>query len=132
MIIILNPAPALLELGATTLAGELALRQGHADAAIDLLRQAVRRETALTYDEPPPWYHSTRNRLGMALLAIGRAGEAETAFLDDLRVLPENGWSLAGLERALRAQGRETEAAAVAVRLAAAWREADAPALVDP
>lgn len=131
MIIILNPAPALLELGATTLAGELALRQGRTDAAIDLLREAVRRETALTYDEPPPWYHSTRNRLGMALLALGRAGEAEAAFQDDLRVLPENGWSLAGLERALRAQGREAEAAAVAIRLAAAWREADAPALVD-
>ena len=91
----------------------------------------MRRESALTYDEPPPWYHSARHRLGAALLAAGRAAEAEGAFRDDLRVFRENGWSLAGLERALRAQGRTADAEAVAARLGAAWRDADVPALAD-
>ncbi len=129
VVVILNPAPAVLELAAEVLAGQLALAGGRADAAAAHLREAVRREDALTYDEPPPWYHSSRHLLGTTLLRAGRPAEAEAAFRDDLRAYPENGWSLAGLERALRARGRAAEADAVAARLAAAWREADAPAL---
>lgn len=128
VIIILNPAPTLLELAAEVLAGKIALREGQVDRGITHLREAVRRETALTYDEPPPWYHSTRQILGAALLSTGRAPEAEAAFRDDLRIYRENGWSLAGLERALRAQGRDAEATSVAERLATAWRDADVPA----
>ena len=130
VIIILNPAPALLELAADVLAGALAMREGRVDSALSHLRDAVRRETQLTYDEPPPWYHSTRHLLGTAFLALGRATEAEAAFRDDLIVYRENGWSLAGLERALRAQGRVEEAATVAARLRLAWRDADVPASV--
>jgi len=127
VIIILNPAPSVLELAAEVLAGDIALRQGRVDQAVAHLRDAVRREKLLTYDEPPPWYHSTRHLLGTALLATGRTAEAEAAFRDDLRVFRENGWSLAGLERALRAQQRDAEADQVAARLATAWREADVP-----
>ncbi|HEX6048791.1 MAG TPA: hypothetical protein VFZ21_05975 [Gemmatimonadaceae bacterium] len=128
VIIILNPAPTLLDLAAEVLAGELALREGHVDRAIAHLREAVRCETALTYDEPPPWYHSTRHVLGSALLSAGRVADAEAAFRDDLRVYRENGWSLSGLERALRAQGRDAEAASVGERLTRAWRDADVAA----
>lgn len=129
VIVILNPAPAVLELAAEVLAGDLALRRGQVGQAIAHLRDAVRRETELTYDEPPPWYQSTRHLLGTALLSAGRAAEAEATFRDDLRVYRENGWSLAGLESALRAQGRDVEAERVAVRVRAAWREADVPAV---
>lgn len=129
VIIILNPAPAVLELAAEVLAGRLASARGAHDAAVAHLRDAVRREDALTYDEPPPWYHSTRHVLGTTLLEAGRAAEAEAAFRDDLRLYRENGWSLAGLERALRAQGRTEEAQAVRVRLDAAWKEADVAAV---
>ena len=129
MVIILNPARAVLELAATVLAGELALRQGRTDEALAHLREGVHREDALTYDEPPPWYHSARHALGTALLAARRPADAEAAFRDDLRVYRENGWSLAGLERVLRDQGREAEAAAVAARFATAWRDADVPAI---
>ena len=129
VIIILNPAPSVLELAAEVLAADIALRQGRVDQALTHLRDAVRREKLLTYDEPPPWYHSTRHLLGTALLAARRAAEAEAAFRDDLRVFRENGWSLAGLERSLRAQKRDAEADQVAARLATAWREADVPAI---
>jgi tetratricopeptide (TPR) repeat protein len=130
-IIILNPARAVLELAATVLAGDLALRQGRTDEALAHLRDAVRREDALTYDEPPPWYHSARHVLGTALLEARRPVDAEAAFRDDLGVYRENGWSLAGLERALRDQGRAAEAAATAARFATAWRDADVPAIRD-
>jgi len=42
-----------------------------------------------------------------------------------LRRNPENGWSLYGLERALRAQGRKDEAKTVAGRFESAWAHAD-------
>jgi tetratricopeptide (TPR) repeat protein len=128
-IIILNPAPAVLELAADVLAGAVALQARDAAAARRHLESAVRREDALTYDEPPPWYHSTRNMLGIVNLVLGDPTAAELAFRDDLRAYRENGWSLAGLERALRQQGRTDEAAAIAARLSVAWRSADAPAL---
>ena len=125
VIVILNPAPAVLELAAEVLAGDIALRQGRVDQALTHLQGAVRREKLLTYDEPPPWYHSARHLLGTALLTAGRPREAEVAFREDLKVYRENGWSLAGLERALRAQLRNAEAEQVATRFATAWREAD-------
>jgi tetratricopeptide (TPR) repeat protein len=132
VIIILNPAPGVLELAASVLAGDIALRDGRTESALNHFREAVRRETALTYDEPPPWYHSTRHRLGSALLSVGEAAGAEAAFRDDLRVFPENGWSLAGLEQALRAQRKNADAAKVGARLASAWRDADVPAVRRP
>ena len=129
VIIILNPAPAVLELAADVLAGELARREGRDVDALKHLRDAVRREDALTYDEPPPWYHSARHVLGTAQLALGQVNEAEATLRDDLRVYRENGWSLAALEQSLRRQGRDAEARKVAARLAAAWRDADVPSL---
>jgi tetratricopeptide (TPR) repeat protein len=128
MIIILNPAPALLDLASEILAGEVAAVAKRFDEAIAHLRVAVRLEDALTYDEPPPWYHSARNRLGEVLLTAGRPSDAEAAFREDLWFVRENGWSLSGLERALRAQGKDSEAAEIARRFADAWQYADSPA----
>jgi len=82
-------------------------------------------EDALTYDEPPPWYHSVRNRLGVTLLEAGRPAEAAAAFRDDLRHVRETGWSLSGLERALRADGKTGDAADAGRRFKAAWKYAD-------
>ena len=125
VIIILNPAPALLLLAADVLEGSIAQHTKRYDVAAKFFRAAARKEDALTYDEPPPWYHSARNFLGEALLQAGRKAEAEQAFRDDLRFVRETGWSLDGLERALRAQGKKTEADAVAGRLSKAWQYAD-------
>lgn len=127
VIIILNPAPTLLNIASEVLAGRIASHQKQHRAAIAHFRTAARLEDGLTYDEPPPWYHSARNLLGEALLDAGRPGEAEAAFREDLRFVRETGWSLSGLERALRAQGKKREAAEVAKRLENAWQHADGP-----
>ena len=127
LIIILNPAPALLKLAAETLAGQIAARQGRFDDAITHFRTAVTLEDALTYDEPPPWYHSARNMLGETLLEAGRPADAAAAFREDLRYVRETGWSLSGLERALRADGKSQEAGEIARRFKAAWKHADVP-----
>ena len=128
MIIILNPAPALLRLAAEVLAGQMAMTERRYDVAIAHFDAGVRMEDALSFDEPPAWYHSVRNLLGEALLAAGRAVEAEQAFRQDLRYVRENGWSLSGLQRALRAQGNNTAAAVAEARLRQAWKHADTPA----
>jgi len=125
MIVILNPAPALLKLAAEVLAGDIAAKQKRFDQAIAHLKTAVSLEDALTYDEPPAWYHPVRHVLGETLLEAGRPAEAAAAFVEDLHHVRETGWSLAGLERALRAQGRTGEAAEAGRRFKAAWTNAD-------
>lgn len=49
----------------------------------------------------------------------------EAVALEDLARFPGNGWSLLGLERALRLRGKASEAADVAARFAIAWSDAD-------
>jgi hypothetical protein len=59
------------------------------------------------------------------LLDAGKPADAEAAYSAELRRNPENGWSLHGLERALRAQGRKADAKGAAERFARAWVNAD-------
>ena len=121
----LNPVKSLLSIAERHLAADLAARAGRTDAAVKLLREAVALEDDLTYDEPPAWYYPMRQVLGNALLAAGRAREAEETFRADLKHNRENGWSLHGLAAALAKQGRKKEAAAIADRFNAVWAEAD-------
>ena len=114
---------SLLSIAHHTLLGEIALRQGRATDAIPHLEEAVRLQDALRYDEPAPWYYPVRESLGAALLAAGRAGDAERVFTEDLRRNPNNGWSLYGLAASLKAQGRDDSDARR--RFAAAWARSD-------
>ena len=126
-IIILNPAPAVLKVAELVLAGGMAARAGDYERAVALLKEAAEREAELTYDEPPPWHVPVRQVLGQVLLDAQRPGDAVVVFREDLRWVPRNGWSLHGLETALRKLGRDGEADAVARELAVAWKHADVP-----
>lgn len=106
-------------------AAELALAAGDTDEAVAILEVAAEREDALPYDEPPAWHAPVRQTLGAVLLEAGHAEAAEEAYRAELRRNPENGWSLLGLEKALRAQDRAEDADAVAARFEAAWAHAD-------
>lgn len=119
-----NPSTAVLAAHAPYLEGELAFRRGDRETAEAKLREAVRLEDALKYDEPPPASVPARHALGAVLLAAGKAKEAEAVYREDLRRSPENGWSLQGLARALRMQGKPG-AADVQARFRAAWKRAD-------
>ena len=77
---------------------------------------------------PRSWHcakRSTRHLLGAQLLAAGRASEAEAVYRDDLQRHPANGWALYGLAQALKAQHRQSEAAATEREFASAWKDAD-------
>ncbi len=114
-----------VRIGERFVAAEIARAGKDFGAAIAALNEAVAIEDTLPYDEPPAWHWPTRQLLGETLLAAGKAAEAESAYRAELKRNPENGWSLHGLERALRAQKRRAEADAVAARFAAAWANAD-------
>jgi tetratricopeptide (TPR) repeat protein len=118
-----HSANSLLSIAHNTLLGEIALRQGQANDAVPHLEEAVRLQDALRYDEPAPWYYPVRQSLGAALLAAGRAGDAERVFTEDLRRNPNNGWSLYGLAASLKAQKRDDSDARR--RFAAAWARSD-------
>jgi tetratricopeptide (TPR) repeat protein len=120
-----HPQRAILGIARGILAGELAAGEGRYPEAIAALEAALPLEDSLIYDEPEPWPIPLRHVLGAVLLEAGHADRAEAAYRQDLEVHPENGWALTGLERSLRAQGREAEADEVARRLARVWQRAD-------
>lgn len=120
-----NHAVAVLKVAEAVLDGEIAYRQGRADAAVARLREAVRREDALTYDEPPACTVPARHSLGAVLLASGRPKEAEAVYREDLKAYPGNLWSLLGLKRSLDAQGRAAEAKAADADLKKAQARSD-------
>jgi cytochrome c-type biogenesis protein CcmH/NrfG len=89
------------------------------------MREAVRHEDNLRYDEPPDWIQPARHTLGAVLLRAGRPAEAEAVYREDLQKNPENGWSLMGLRNALLMQGKGTDAAKADARFRKAWAHAD-------
>jgi len=101
------------------------LRRGEHGAGIAMLREATAREDKLRYDEPPSWIQPVRHPLGAALLQMGRFAEAEAVFREDLERLPDNGWGLYGLYRALQLQRKRAEAAVVLKRFDQIWARAD-------
>jgi tetratricopeptide (TPR) repeat protein len=120
-----NPAQTILSMARGMAAGELAFRQGRHEEAFTLLREAVKVEDELTYDEPPGWMQPVRHALGALLLADSRYDEAEAVFREDLKRHPNNGWSLLGLEQALTGLGRDPEVQQVAAQRAQVWATAD-------
>ncbi len=100
-------------------------RRGQTDPAFERLREAVRRDDALKYDEPWDWIQPARHSLGALLLQAGRAEEAEAVYREDLKRHPGNGWSLHGLAECLRLLGQEKEAKETQDRFNAAWARSD-------
>ena len=114
-----------LSIAVHALSGEIATRRGDLGAGINHFREAAKIEDTGLYFEPPKWYYPIRHSLGAALLKAGESAEAEKVYREDLRRFPENGWSLFGLAQALRAQGKNTEAAAAEGRFRRAWASTD-------
>ncbi|NNE43512.1 MAG: tetratricopeptide repeat protein [Gemmatimonadetes bacterium] len=120
-----NTGSDILLVAEAMLAGEVEYRRGNLDAAFRHLREAVRRDDALNYDEPWGWMQPARHALGALLLEQGRVEEAGEVFRADLRRHPKNAWALHGLEECLRRSGKESDADSVRAQLGAATVRAD-------
>ena len=120
-----HTAAQLLGIAGGILRGELLRREGKAEEGIRALEQAVVLEDKLRYDEPEPLNFSARHWLGAALLDAKRPADAERVYRTALQDHPNTGWSLIGLEQALRAQGRTAEADRARQEFDVAWKRSD-------
>jgi len=120
-----TPASHVLGIAAHALQGEIAEARGDFNSAIAHYQAAVEMEDANNYTEPPDWSQSMRLYLGAAMLAAGRAEQAEAVYRKDLEWNQQNGWSTFGLAQALEAQGRTDEATIVKRQFESLWRNAD-------
>ncbi|WP_373496786.1 tetratricopeptide repeat protein [Aquiflexum sp.] len=121
----INSLDSILEIAALVLEGELAAASNDYTKAIQLLEKATELEDSLLFNEPPDWFLSVRHHLGAVLLEAGDYAKAEEVYLKDLKVYPENGWALKGLNAALEQQGKSAEAASVKDRFEEVWKTAD-------
>jgi tetratricopeptide (TPR) repeat protein len=129
-----NRCVDLLGIAESMLAGEIDYRRRAYGPAFDHLREAVRREDTLPYDEPWGWMQPARHALGALLLEQGEAAEAEAVYRADLglggtlpraQVHPDNVWALRGLLTCLERRGEQAEAVHVRARLRLAQARAD-------
>ena len=121
-----NPMESILAIVTPMVEGEILVREGKLDAGIEQLRAAIKAEDALVYDEPPGWLIPIRHSLGATLMQNGRYAEAEQVYREDLKKLPENGWSLYGLSASLNAQEKNAEEAkATQAKFKKMWAKAD-------
>jgi hypothetical protein len=118
-----HPAKNLLGVLVGILEGEIARAAGDLPAAIAAFERAVTADDALDYDEPEPLPFPARHWLGAALLEGTRAQDAERVYREDLKDHPHNGWSLLGLQQALKAQGKRSSD--VDKDLDASWSRSD-------
>jgi tetratricopeptide (TPR) repeat protein len=111
-----NLASAVFAIAPLVLGGEIALARRQYDTAIAAFERAVRLDDGLVYTEPAEWHFPPRHALARALIAAGRAAEAETVLWDDMRRYPNSHWAVTLLVDALTAQGKTDQAALVAAR----------------
>jgi tetratricopeptide (TPR) repeat protein len=120
-----NTALNIMSIAYEVLAGNIDAAKKNYDSAVGHLERAVRFEDALVYTEPAEFHYPPRQALGAVLLEAGRPAEAETVYWEDLRRNKENGWSLFGLMQALKAEGKNDDAALIEARFKKAWANAD-------
>jgi tetratricopeptide (TPR) repeat protein len=121
----MNTIKDVLAVAVPIVRARIALSAGNPNDAITSLQQAVQAEDHLAYNEPRDWLVPVRHLLGAQLMRAGKFSEAERIYRQDLQQNPANGWALYGLGAALKAQGKNQEAARYARQFALAWRHAD-------
>ena len=119
------PVADMLGISKYWLGGKVDGLKGDTREMIEQLEKAVAAADAIPYMEPAYWPIPVRPTLAAALLQSGDAAAAEKIFREDLQRWPRNGWSLFGLEQALRSQGKNEAADIVHRQLETAWKNAD-------
>ena len=120
-----HTAQQLLGIAGGVLEGEMLRKQGKLDEAIAAFQAAAVIQDGLRYDEPEPLNFAARHWLGAALLEADRPADAQRVYEESLVKHAHNGWSLFGLEQALRAQGKTDQADAVREQFRNEWDRAD-------
>jgi tetratricopeptide (TPR) repeat protein len=106
-----NTVADLLAIDSAMIRGELAYRSQRYEEGLEYLRQAVKLQDNLNYDEPWGKMQPVRHALGGLLTEQGHLKEAELVFRHDLQRHPRNPWALVGLIRCLQQQAKHADAA---------------------
>ncbi|MBV9340718.1 MAG: hypothetical protein JO159_07480 [Acidobacteria bacterium] len=117
-----NHTKDILQIAANVLGAKIAVANKDYKSAIPMLKEAAEVQDRLNYGEPPDWYFPVREALGATLFMNGDAAGAEQVFRADLERNPRNPRSLFGLKQALKAQGRDYDAAFVDREFSTAWK----------
>ncbi len=120
-----NASLNILGVAEEMIAGEISYRKGDLEQAFEHLREAVRRDDALNYDEPWGWMQPARHALGALLLEQNQLTEAAAVYRKDLKRHPNNPWALRGLADCLTKLGKEEAAAKLRERFKLASRRSD-------
>ena len=124
----------ILGVARSMMLGEIEYHAGNHDMAFDYLRNAIKREDAMPYDEPWGWMMPSRHALGALLLEQGYTQEATETYEEDLglndKVIrsnqhPDNVWALMGLYECYERTGRENDARKLKPRLDFALARSD-------
>ena len=121
----INSVFDLCIIASKTLEAEICAKDKKFPAAIALLEEAVAKEDALNYNEPPDWFFSVRHHLGAVLLEANRFKDAVKVYQEDLKIYRENGWALRGMMNAYEKLGDKTNLDKTKLRFEQAWKYAD-------
>ncbi|MCC9601906.1 tetratricopeptide repeat protein [Stieleria sp. JC731] len=120
-----NKSRDILGVAEAMVAGEIAYRRGNFETAFRHLRNAVKLDDAMNYDEPWGWMQPARHALGALLLEQRHYEQADPVFRADLKRHPKNPWSLNGLAECLMEMGKIDEAATIRKQFISATEHAD-------
>lgn len=129
-----NTCQDILSIAREMALGETEYHRKNFESAFAHLREAVRLDDGLAYDEPWGWMQPARHALGALLLEQGEIASAAQVYREDLGHDPKlsrpcrhpnNVWSLRGYHECLTRSGRVEEAAAISQMLAIALGRSD-------
>ena len=93
----INSVYDLVQIGEKVLRSEILAKEKKYLQSIALLKEAIKIEDNLNYNEPPDWFFSVRHNLGAVQLDAGNYEDAIITYQNDLQRLPKNGWALKGM-----------------------------------
>lgn len=121
----INSVYQLVQIAENVLKAEILAHEKDFKASIALLKEAVKMEDALNYNEPPDWFFSIRHHLGRVLIQNGQQQRAVKTYLEDLKRLPKNGWAYHGLKTAYENLGDKKNATKYQELFNNSWQHAD-------
>lgn len=107
------------------LKARLAAREGKADDALNLIREAIEAEINLGYSEPPLYPQPMEEVAGKLALELKRYTEAEAFFRAALERDPGSGRAYFGLMQAQQNLSKQNEARETYAKFIKAWAKAD-------
>lgn len=121
----INTVSVLVQIARNVLKAEILAKEFKYSESISLLREAIKIEDGLNYNEPPDWFFSVRHHLGAIQIEAGLYNDAVSTYKEDLLRLPKNGWALHGLKLAYENLNKQDKVKEVELLRKQSWENAD-------